>query len=417
MDVETMVSEDKRRCIEEMLRSGTTMNLVVVIPSNLKVRDGTSARVTGEMLSVAKRISKIFIVAFELNKELSTLRNVFWVRPRLWRGIIPIILDYMAAERLHGLVRAITNTKLTLQAVLEEGIIHVHLLSSLPLAYNFLKSGRLIIDLHGLLNLQLPPTDKFKDFAWYALQRRIEEKLLHVSVYDLNAELVVPSEMFKSYLVEVFGIPEERVHVVPDGIDLESIPEYSEEEILAVRRSLGVEDRPVVAYVGNVTTYHGFYDLVSAYKLVRRFREDAKFLFVVPQGCRSMVERILGGEAIIVENVPRRSVYRYLYAADVLVLPHRAGTQFEYLYSNKLLDYVASGKPIVAYSLSPVRNVLKEYPLKILVEPNNPKSLAEGVLEALKWRGTHVDGRKYLNEFDWKRIGERLYELYMKASK
>jgi len=130
-----------------------------------------------------------------------------------------------------------------------------------------------------------------------------------------------------------------------------------------------------------------------------------------------MVERTLGGEAVIVENVPRRSVYRYLYAADVLVLPHRAGTQFEYLYSNKLLDYVASGKPIVAYSLPSVREVLKEYPLKILVEPNNPRRLAEGILDALKWRDVRVNGKKYLNEFDWRRIGEGLYELYTKVTR
>jgi len=128
-----------------------------------------------------------------------------------------------------------------------------------------------------LLNLQLPPTDKFKDFALYASQRRVEEKLLHISVNDLNAELVVPSVMLKNYLVEVLGISEEKIHVVPGGIDLESIPEYSEEEVLAMRRSLRVEDRPVIAYVGNVTAYHGFYDLVSAYKLVKGFREDAKF--------------------------------------------------------------------------------------------------------------------------------------------
>jgi len=114
------------------------MKLIVVAPFNLKVRDGTSARVTGEVLSVAKSISKIFIVAIELNEELSVLKNVFWVKLRLWRGITSTILSYMAAQGLHSLVR--TTAKLMLQDALEEGVIHVHWLSSLPLAYDPLKS-------------------------------------------------------------------------------------------------------------------------------------------------------------------------------------------------------------------------------------------------------------------------------------
>jgi len=388
------------------------VNIAVVAPFNLSIRDGTSARVTGEVLSVARRISKIYLVALELNEELKKLNNIELVRPRFWRGVTSAALSYMTTLRFHRLVRV--AARLMSPSKIDVDIVHIHWAQSLPLAHNCSGNVKLIIDLHGLLNLQQRPIGAFKDYVLYILQSRIERRLLQ-TLQDLDVEFIVPSSMFKDYLAKQWGMSAGKIHVVPDGIDLKAVPEYDEEETLTLREKLGVGDRPLIAYAGNVTVYHGFYDLVAAYRLVKRIRDDLHLLLLVPQGLRDHVMKVLGHSAVVVENVPRRLIYGYLYAADVLILPHRSGTQFDYLYSNKLLDYVASGKPIVAYDLAPVREVLREYPLKILVEPNNPGELARGILEALKLRGARVDGRAYLSEFDWERIGEKLYEVYRSA--
>jgi len=388
------------------------VNLAVIAPFNLSGRDGTSARVTGEVLSVARRISKIFIMALELNEELSGLNNVEWIRPRFWRGATSTALSYMIALRFHYLTKVVAG--LMSPSKIDVDVVHVHWAQSLPLAYNYSGSVKLIVDLHGLLNLQQRPIGTFRDYALYILQRQVERRLLWALQY-LDVELIVPSTMFKDYLAKQWGIPAGKIHVIPDGIDLKAVPEYGEEETLALRGKLGVGDRPLVVYAGNVTVYHGFYDLVAAYRFVKKIRDDLHLLLLVPQGLGNYVMKVLGHSAVVVENVPRRIIYGYLYAADVLILPHRSGTQFDYLYSNKLLDYVASGKPIVAYDLAPVREVLRGYPLKVLVEPNNPKELARGILEALKLRGARVNGRAYLSEFDWEKIGEKLYEVYRSA--
>jgi len=388
------------------------VNLAVVAPFNLSVRDGTSARVTGEVLSVTRRISKIFIMALELNEELSALNNVEWIRPRFWRGATSTALSYMIALRFHNLTKVVAG--LMSPSKIDVDVVHVHWAQSLPLAYNYSGSVRLIVDLHGLLNLQQRPIGTFKDYALYILQRQVERRLLW-ALQDLDVEFIVPSTMFKDYLAERWGISAGKIRVIPDGIDLKAVPEYKEEETLALREKLGVGNRPLIAYAGNVTEYHGFYDLVIAYRLVKRIEDDVHLLLLVPQGLGGYVMKVLGHEAVVVENVPRRLVYNYLYVADALVLPHRAGTQFDYLYSNKLLDYVASGKPIVAYELAPVREMLKEYPLKVLVKPNSPRELARGILDALKLGGARVDGRAYLGEFDWEKIGEKLYEAYKSA--
>jgi len=69
------------------------------------------------------------------------------------------------------------------------------------------------------------------------------------------------------------------------------------------------------------------------------------------------------------------------------VLPHRAGTQFDYIPSNKVYDYMLAGKPIVAYKTPAIEETLSKYRMRILTEPNNPVALAKGIVKALElWK-------------------------------
>jgi len=212
------------------------VNLAVIAPFNLSMRDGTSARVTGEVLSIARRISKIFIAALELNDELSGLNNVEWIRPRAWRGVTSTALSYITALRFYHLVKV--SVRLMSPGKIDVDVVHVHWPQSLPLAYNYSGSIKLIVDLHGSLNLQQRPIGAFKDYALYILQKQIERRLLW-ALQDLGVEFVIPSSMFKDYLAKQWGIPAGKIQVIPDEIDLKAVPEYGEEETLALRGKLG----------------------------------------------------------------------------------------------------------------------------------------------------------------------------------
>jgi glycosyltransferase involved in cell wall biosynthesis len=97
-----------------------------------------------------------------------------------------------------------------------------------------------------------------------------------------------------------------------------------------------------------------------------------RFKSLLPEGTKIMI------------GIPRRFVPCILREASVLVLPHWAGTQFDYIPSNKIYDYMLSGRPIVAYRTAAVVESLKRYPYSILVKPNDPKALAEGIVKAFE---------------------------------
>ena len=75
----------------------------------------------------------------------------------------------------------------------------------------------------------------------------------------------------------------------------------------------------------------------------------------------------------------------YLLAADVLVLPHSARDLQTKCHSSplKLFEYMASGRPIVASRIPSVSEILTDQEEAVLVEPDNPKALAEGIRKIL----------------------------------
>jgi glycosyltransferase involved in cell wall biosynthesis len=133
-----------------------------------------------------------------------------------------------------------------------------------------------------------------------------------------------------------------------------------------------------------VSKYHGFFDLVEAFRIAKRSYKDLNLLLIVPSLQQlAKLGRFLPEETVVLENVPRRILPCVLRRASVLVLPHRAGTQFDYLPSNKVYDYMLAGRPIVAYRTPAVETALGDYSMRILVEPNNPVELAKGILKAM----------------------------------
>lgn len=88
---------------------------------------------------------------------------------------------------------------------------------------------------------------------------------------------------------------------------------------------------------------------------------------------------------LILGHRPYKEIPLYLKASDVLVLPNKRGDRAseEYTSPMKMFEYMASGVPIVASNLPSIKEVLNKENA-ILVEPNNPESLAEGIKKILQ---------------------------------
>lgn len=391
------------------------MRIAIIAPNDLRIYDGTTIRITGQIKSIASFMERIFLVSRSLNKELLKLNNLSWIKLKHFRYLTNLGACY-ADLFLGSFVCSAIRAFFSIKELEDVDVIHAHWTLTLPIA-RVLKKYEipLIIDLHGLFELNIQDfLHSPVDWLITQLNSVIEKNYIYDESIDA---FIVPSFELKEYMTVRFNIPSEKIHVVPDGIDLD-LPQFSNDLVESLRRELGVESNFIVTYVGTPSYFHGFYDLLKAFRLVKGHISNAVLLLIVPSKSKVLNElKSLGSIAknvIVLESIPRKELYKYLYASHVLVLPHRAGTQFDFLPSNKLLDYIASGKPIVSYSLKPVARLLSLYPYKYLAEPNNPYDLAQGIIKFYPIGDIHIDGRAYVRDYDWRVIGSKLMDTYRK---
>jgi glycosyltransferase involved in cell wall biosynthesis len=308
------------------------------------------------------------------------------------------------------------------KAVEKVGVIHVHWLvfSYLGKFLNMLTRRHIpvVVDLHGSFKLQTAPTNSPRDILAHIVGLLYER----IGIKDKAiVAFTVPSFGFKEFMVRFYGVAPESMFVVPDIVEQEVIDtaKRCEETLVAFRDYKDCCDfYGYVAYAGSLTKFHGFFDLIKAVRIVRRrLGNSVRLLLIVPEAGQVMrVKSLLPEDTKILVGLPRRLVPCVLRGASVLVLPHPAGTQFDYIPSNKIYDYMLSGRPIVAYKTMAVVETLKKYPYAIFVKPNDPEALADGVIKAFElWRDVklqEVDDVPTLD--DAKKALERVYRYVLK---
>lgn len=188
-----------------------------------------------------------------------------------------------------------------------------------------------------------------------------------------------------------YGIPDEKIIVLPDGVDLALFQQNDDMEKLRASVNLP-RDRRIVLYSGRLSEWKGIYSLIESSRFLA---EDVLVVLVGGfEGERDTVKefihsRGLNGKIFLPGYKDHSKIPNYLRAANVLALPNSSKTEISRYYTSplKLFEYMAAQRPVVASDLPSIREVLDET-MAILIEPDSPEKLAEGIMQALEDRET-----------------------------
>ena len=225
---------------------------------------------------------------------------------------------------------------------------------------------------------------------------------------------VVLNEPLKEKLVKK-RIPEEKLEVIPNGVNVEDF-NVSEEEVERVRRKYGLEG-VVVMFAGTVTPRKGVLELMKAAELLNR--RDVLFLVVGnldldKEYARKVVEyaKCKGINAKFTGFVPYEDLKALYSACDIFVLP-----SFEEGQGVVLLEAMASGKPLIGSKVGGIPMQIKDGWNGFLVEPGDERVLAEKIdyligNEEERMRMGKNSRKLAKEEFDWEKIVEKYLKIY-----
>lgn len=205
----------------------------------------------------------------------------------------------------------------------------------------------------------------------------------HAAIRALHrgvAACLAPSRALRAEAV-AFGIPGERVHLLPNGIDPEAYRPASPTEREAARRALGVGPGPLVLRMARLAPDKAPLMLLRAWERVAAARPGAQLAYVGDGPEREALEAAVAAS-------PARGAVRvagfvddprpWYAAADLLVV----SSDYEG-HPNAMLEAMSAGLPVVATRVSGTEDAFLEADLGELVEPGDAPSLAEALVRML----------------------------------
>jgi glycosyltransferase involved in cell wall biosynthesis len=232
----------------------------------------------------------------------------------------------------------------------------------------------------------------------------------------LSDAIVCPSDVTRAYLVSL-GVPRNRITVIPNGV---SLNDFSPTPLPKEDGHL-----PVILYIGTLADWQGLEILVSAMPQI--LAQRPAFLRIVGRG-RSRQRKLLakkirklGIESYVSLEaaLPHHMVPGLVNQADVCVAPlglnDRNVTQG--CCPIKVIEYMASARPVVASNLPVVRELVREGVDALLFTPDDPIDLAYQVLAVLNDRIlaqglAQSAAQRVRSQFTWHAAQKRLLKVY-----
>ncbi len=221
--------------------------------------------------------------------------------------------------------------------------------------------------------------------------------------------VIVHSEHGAGRLRTDFGVPAERLRVIPHGAfdyltrqpDEQPLPE----ELRDVRG-------PVILAFGLLRPYKGTDVLLRAFSQIRGAELWIVGMPRMPMDeLRELADRGPGRVRFVDRFIPDNEIPAFMRRADLVVLPYRNIEQSGVLYTA-----LAFGRPLILSAVGGFSEIAERGAAR-LVPPEDPDALAEAMKELIADRDTAASlaagaEREAANVSSWERIAESTVALY-----
>jgi len=227
--------------------------------------------------------------------------------------------------------------------------------------------------------------------------------------------IITVSQYLKRQLLDSYKVNEETIHVIYNCISTERFnPRVEGNEI---RRKYGLTDAPTVLYLGRLAPYKGVHYLIKAIPLILQVKPEAKFLIA---GSRRydmldlprMAESLGVRESVIFTGfVPDKLVPKFYACCDLFCYP----SLWEG-FGLPVAEAGATGKPVVAFRMCAIPEVVEDKSTGLLVEPDHTQ-LAEAVIALLEDEKMRIkmgqEARNRVSQlFSWRGMVEKTLGVY-----
>jgi len=232
--------------------------------------------------------------------------------------------------------------------------------------------------------------------------------------------IITESEAEKKEIVKFLSVPEEKVRVIPSGVDEIYRPLNNLDGIRSELSAKYKINSPYILHVGAYRPVKNGPALLRAFAELKRRGVEHKLVLVgkPSEGFDEVLKLIkeldLTNEVITTDYVPREDLPKFYNAATLFVLP-----SFKESFPHVLVETMACGCPVVTSNISCMSEIASD--AGILIDPYDVNSLADGIYKVLTDSELRQDlrekGLKRAKLFSWERCARETLEAYKELCK
>ena len=235
--------------------------------------------------------------------------------------------------------------------------------------------------------------------------------------YEAN-EVIVNSNYMKSEVQRLFGLPFEKINVVPNGVNLNKFTGMDRD--YSFRRKYAMDNEKIILFMGRLVYEKGVQNLIAAMPKVLASYHDAKLVIA---GKGGMLDELkaqadylgISNKVYFAGYMNGKDVERMYKAADIAVFP----STYE-PFGIVALEAMLSENPIVVSDIGGLNEIVEHRVNGMKAYCGNPNSIADSILELLYDHKLCADitrkaKNKVRNEYNWSKIAQDTHFTYQKA--
>jgi len=233
-----------------------------------------------------------------------------------------------------------------------------------------------------------------------------------------SSEVIVNSNYMKNELQRLFGLPYEKINVVPNGVNINLFNDV--ERDYDFRRNYAMDNEKIILFMGRLVYEKGIQNLIAAMPKILAHYHDAKLVICGKGGMMNELKNQanslgLGNKIYFAGYMNAKNVQKMYKCADVSVFP----STYE-PFGIVALEAMLSGTPVVVSDIGGLNEIVDHGINGMKSYAGNPNSLADSILSLLfdQKLCTNVVKNalsKVKKDYNWQKIAQDTHFTYQKA--
>jgi glycosyltransferase involved in cell wall biosynthesis len=231
-------------------------------------------------------------------------------------------------------------------------------------------------------------------------------------------EVIVNSNYMKRELQSLFGLPFEKINVVPNGININMFSGV--EKDYDFRRQYAADNEKIILFMGRLVYEKGVQHLIAAMPKILAGYNDAKLVIAGKGGMldelKAQVNAMgISNKVYFTGYMDSKQVCKMYKCADISVFP----STYE-PFGIVALEAMLSGTPVVVSDIGGLNEIIQHGENGMKSYAGNPNSIADSILALLYNPQLSADVVKKAksmvkSEYNWAKIAQDTHFTYQKA--